>query len=511
MEFNGKSIAGKSRIRIPETRKTIAYARVSSHDQKEDLERQKKVLELYCTSQGWQFEILSDLGSGMNYQKKGLKKLINEILSEQIGRLVLTHKDRLLRFGAELIFSICAAKEVEVVLINKSDNSSFEEYLAKDVLEIITVFSARLYGSRSKKNQYDSGLKPNEMTLRRQLNAIKKEQFPWMYEVTKNAPQTAIINLGEAFKRFFKGIAKYPQFKKKGIHDSFTLTNDQFKVNENKIQLPHVGKIKLCETLRFVGKIISATISRTANKWFVSITVETNTLQTTYENQGVVGVDLGVKSLATLSNGEEIVGPKPHKSLLKRLKRLSRSLSRKLKGSENRFKAKQKLAKLHARIANIRLDALHKLTTSIVKRFTTVVIEALNVKGMMKNRKLSRAISDMGFYEFRRQLEYKLKFRDGKLIVADRFFASSKLCSACSFKYEGLLLSERNWTCTACSTFHQRDLNASINLKNLAVSSTVAACGEVGNGIISSNMINVKPLQRSKNQTMNLVLTDCKI
>ena len=358
------------------------------------------------------------------------------------------------------------------------------------------------------KKQYCEGLKPSEVALRRQLNSIKKEQFPWMYEVTKNAPQMAIINLGEAFKRFFKGLAQYPQFKKKGLHDSFTLTNDQFKVTENKIQLPHIGKVKLCESLRFVGKIISATISRTANKWFVSVTVETNAPQTTYENQGVVGVDFGVKTLATLSTGEEIAGPKPHKALLKRLKRLSRSLSRKIKGSKNRFKAKQKLAKLHARISNIRLDALHKLTTSLVQRFPTIVIEDLNVRGMLKNRKLSRAISDMSFYEFRRQLEYKLKLRDGKLIIADRFFASSKLCSHCGFKYEQLTLCERTWTCSACNTFHQRDFNASINLKNyLAVSSTVLACGEEGNGMDGSNIVHVKPLRRSKNQTSNLVTT----
>jgi len=358
------------------------------------------------------------------------------------------------------------------------------------------------------KKQFDAGLKPSEVALRRQLNSIKKEQFPWMYEVTKNAPQMAIINLGEAFKRFFKGLAKYPKLKKKGIHDSFSLTNDQFKVFDKKIQLPHIGKVKLCEALRFSGKIISATISRTANKWFVSITVETNVPQTTYENQGVVGVDLGIKSLATLSTGEEIIGPKPHKVLLKRLKRLSRSLSRKIKGSKNCFKAKQKLAKLHARIANIRLDALHKLTTSLVKKFPTVVIEDLNVRGMLKNRKLSRSISDMSFYEFRRQLEYKLKFRDGKLIVADRFFASSKICSSCGFKYEELKLSERTWTCSACNTLHQRDLNASINLKNdTAVSSTVLACGEEGNGTGSSNILNVKPLRRSKNQTTSLVMT----
>lgn len=134
-------------------RKTIAYARVSSRDQKKDLERQKELLELYCASQGWTYELLSDLGSGMNYHKKGLKHLLKEILGGKINRLVITHKDRLLRFGAELIFAICEAKEVEVVILNKGKEGKFEEDLAKDVLEIITVFSARLYGSRSRKNQ----------------------------------------------------------------------------------------------------------------------------------------------------------------------------------------------------------------------------------------------------------------------------------------------------------------------------------------------------------------------
>ena len=147
-------------------RRTVAYARVSSHDQKDDLERQKQVLELYCARQGWTFEVIADLGSGMNYHKKGLKKLLEAIIDGQIGRLVITHKDRLLRFGAELVFAICEAKKVEVIILNQGSQSdaspaqqgndadpTFEEDLAKDVLEIITVFSARLYGSRSGKNQ----------------------------------------------------------------------------------------------------------------------------------------------------------------------------------------------------------------------------------------------------------------------------------------------------------------------------------------------------------------------
>ena len=136
-----------------DNRQTIAYARVSSHDQKADLERQKQVLELYCAKQGWTYEIVADLGSGMNYYKKGLKRLLNDVVAGRIGRLVITHKDRLLRFGAELVFAICEAKKVEVVILNQGEDTTFEEDLAKDVLEIITVFSARLYGSRSRKNQ----------------------------------------------------------------------------------------------------------------------------------------------------------------------------------------------------------------------------------------------------------------------------------------------------------------------------------------------------------------------
>jgi putative resolvase len=138
---------------ITSDRLTVSYARVSSHDQKEDLQRQIQMLEMFCSSKGWTFSTLKDLGSGMNYNKRGLKQLLEQIMNGEIGRLVLTHKDRLLRFGAELIFSLCAVKNVEVVIINQGDEPSFEEELAKDVLEIITVFSARLYGSRSQKNK----------------------------------------------------------------------------------------------------------------------------------------------------------------------------------------------------------------------------------------------------------------------------------------------------------------------------------------------------------------------
>ena len=327
--------------------------------------------------------------------------------------------------------------------------------------------------------------RPSQAALRRQLNALKREQFPWMLEVTKNAPQMAIIQLGDAFKNFFAGRAKYPQLRKKGVHDRFTLTNDQFSIDGWRIRIPNLGWVRMRESLRFAGKLMSATLSRVADRWFVSVAVDTvdDSHLPKAENQGVVGVDLGVSALATLSTGEApIPGPKPHKALMGRLQRLSRSLSRKIKGSANRKKARGKLARLHARIAAIRSDALHQLTTNLTRRFHTIGIEDLNVRGMVKNRHLARSITDMGFFEFRRQLEYKAAMRGGQVVVADRFYPSSKMCSCCGHRLETLPLALREWTCPACATHHDRDVNAAVNLKNMAVSSTVSACGEEGSG-----------------------------
>lgn len=326
--------------------------------------------------------------------------------------------------------------------------------------------------------------RPSQHLLRRQLNAIKREQFPWMLEVTKNAPQMAIIQLGQAFQNFFAGRARYPRFRKKGVHDRFTLTNDQFSLDGSRIRIPNLGWVRMRETLRFAGKILSATVSRVADRWFVSIAVDSpdSAHLPKAENQGAVGVDLGVSTLATLSMGEKVAGPKAHKALLQRLRSLSRSLSRKQKGSANRRKAKGRLAKLHARIAAIRSDALHQLTTDLTRRFHTIGIEDLNVRGMLGNRHLARSIADMSFFEFRRQLEYKAAMRGGQVVVADRFFASSKTCSACGHKLDELALSIRQWSCPTCGTTHDRDVNAAINLKLMAVSSTVSACGEEGAG-----------------------------
>ena len=336
------------------------------------------------------------------------------------------------------------------------------------------------------KKAYEAGEKPSEMALRRKLNSVKREQFPWMLEITKNAPQMAIIQLGQAFKNFFKKTASYPRFRKKGFHDRFSLTNDQFQLDTCRIRIPNLGWVRMREALRFEGKVISATVSRRADRWFVSIAVEMPEKKSKFkinENQVIVGVDVGLSNFATFSSGEKKAGPKPYRQALNRIRRLSKSLSRKQKGSHNRNKAKLKLAKLHYRIGNVRYDAIHQLTTELVSNFSSIVIEDLNIKGMVKNRHLSRAISDMGFYEFRRQLEYKTQSENKKLMIASRWFPSSKQCSGCNYLLKTLALSQRQWICPQCNNKHDRDVNAAKNLVKWAVSSTASACGASSDGV----------------------------
>ena len=314
---------------------------------------------------------------------------------------------------------------------------------------------------------------PSHGKINKLFNAIKREQFPFMMEVTKCAPQIAIQQLGDAYKRFFKGESKYPQFRKKGERDRFGISNDRFKIQKQKgkffIQIPRLGLVKMKEELRFHGKIMSATISTRGEKWFVSINIElSEEILPLPKTQQSVGLDLGITHLATLSDGTKFQAPKPLKTQLKKLRRLSRELSRKQKDSNNRAKAKVKLSQLYYRISNIRKDFLHKLTTELVRKFDVICLEDLNVKGMMKNRRLSRAIHDLGFYELKRQLIYKAN-QFGKTVKSvERFFPSSKTCSCCGFKLEKLSLSVRKWTCKNCHAEHDRDINASINILNFA-------------------------------------------
>lgn len=334
--------------------------------------------------------------------------------------------------------------------------------------------------------QFAEGGKPNEAALRRQFNAIKPIEFPWILDLPKSVPQQAIKNVGRAYQRFFQKHSKFPRFKKRGIHDSARLDNGPgtFALDGQRIRLPKIGWVRMRETLRFDGKPLSATLSREADRWFISIPVEIDRPEPVCESPATVGIDLGVSTAVTLSTGEKIDSPKPLKKYLRRLKWLSRAHSRKQKGSANRRKSALNVARLHARIAHVRQNWTHQTTTDLTRRFAVIGIEDLNVRGMVANAKLARSINDIGFYEFRRQLEYKAALSGGTVVVVDRWFPSSKICSSCGVKAAVMPLSVREWSCAHCGAEHDRDVNAALNIQreSLATASWAGsdACGEEG-------------------------------
>jgi putative transposase len=354
------------------------------------------------------------------------------------------------------------------------------------------------WGLQVKQERYKATKKsPTAIDLHRELNALKKTQVPWMYQVSKCAPQEALWNLNAAFKNFFrrcalkkqekwKGKLGYPQFKtkKKGL-GSFRLTG-RIVVSEKAIVLPRLGRLRLKEPdyLPTNGvQILSATVSEQAGHWYVSLQVEEK--QVVPENTGpVVGIDLGIRSLATLSDGTVIANPRHLKRRLKKLKRLQRVVSRRKKGGKNRKKAVKKLARLHRQIKHQRSNTLHQVTTRLAKTKSVLVIEDLNVRGMLKNHRLAQAIGDVGFSEFKRQLLYKAIWYGSRVLLADRWEPSSKRCSGCGWLDEELTLADRTFHCEQCGLVLDRDLNAAINLVKLAGSSSDSqnACGATGAG-----------------------------
>ena len=343
------------------------------------------------------------------------------------------------------------------------------------------------------KRQYESGEKPSPFSLKKKFNSIKRQQFPFVTKVTKCAVEQPFIDLGRAFKNFFRNIKAgkkpgYPRFKKKGIKDSFYIANDRIQFNGKKVKIPKLGWVKMRESLRFEGKILSTTISSIAGMWFISVQVEEE-VSIPKPTKIAIGVDVGIKTLATVSDGRVFENPKALKSAENKLRCCQKSVSRKKKGSKNRKKAVLRLQRQHYRISNIRKDSIHKLTTAITKSCGVLGIEDLNVKGMLKNHKLARALSDASLSETHRQLEYKSKWFGVEVFKADRFYPSSKTCSKCGNIKSDLTLSDREYHCGVCGLIIDRDLNASINLESVAVGSTVLAC-RLGSSGLSAMQIN---------------------
>jgi len=354
---------------------------------------------------------------------------------------------------------------------------------------------------------------PTAFDLHRQLVGLKKTELAWMYEVSKCAPQEALRDLDCAFAHFFRRVNEkragrkikvgFPRFKsKKNGSASFRLYGSIY-VFAKAIQLPRLGRLRLKESdyLPVSGvRILNATVSQKGGRWFVSLQAETELPSHQISDKPTAGLDLGISRMVQVSDGTYFENPRSLKSTLTKLKRLQRVVSRRQKGSANRKKAVQLLMKAHAHVTNIRKDALHKATTSLARTKSAIVMEDLNVSGMMKNHRLAQAIADVGMYEFRRQLTYKSAWYGCQVFLANRFFPSTKRCSQCGQVKDNIGLGEREYHCEYCGILVDRDLNAAINLEQLLDKTTASsaesyACGERVRPDFPGNA------QRSRNQT----------
>jgi putative transposase len=309
---------------------------------------------------------------------------------------------------------------------------------------------------------------PSGIDLHKLLVAMVKPENPWYYEVSKCAPQYALKALRDGWDRAFKKTAKPPKFKKKGQSDSFMLDGIIKILGTNHIQVPVIGVLKTFEALPQV-KPKNVTISRQSDKWFISFKIEVEPMQTEKTNLSV-GVDLGVKQFASLSNGRVFDAPEDYKKLKAKIAKLQYLNRNKQRGSQGYKDFQKRISKLHYKLTCIRKDFLNNLTTYLAKTFQIVCIEDLNVSGMLKFGKLAGAVSMLGFYEFRRQLEYKCKLYGSELQVIGRWEPSSKTCSNCGWKYTELTLKDRVFNCQKCGQSMDRDLNAALNIEHMGLS-----------------------------------------
>ncbi len=375
------------------------------------------------------------------------------------------------------------------------------------------------WGLAEWQRRHKEGEKVDAYGLKKAFNAIKKEEYPFVLEVTKYATQQPFINLGKAFKKFFedlkRGAVSYPQFKKKKDNEgSFYIGGDQVSLSDTNrnsmalkkmphnerqkcqyLKVPNLGWVKMTERLRFIGKVNGVVVSQQGDKYFASFSVQVTEEEyrrthpktcSCRENRNA-GIDLGIKSALVLSNGVAVENPKPLKDNLRKIKRISRQFDKRThartkqerlegkKKSKNYRRLSVRLSNAQRKVANMRRDFTQKVTTILATHYTHIALEDLNVEGMVRNHHLAQSVSDVAFGELCRQIEYKSLLNGVKVLKADRFYPSSKTCSRCGHIKHDLKLSDRTYHCDKCGAVIDRDYNASLNLLSLITKKQIGA------------------------------------
>lgn len=345
-------------------------------------------------------------------------------------------------------------------------------------------------------NEYRSqGVKISTMTLKKEFNSIKREIYPWIYESPKDANETPFSNFDASLQRFFSNVKKkskrgkknpygFPALKKKDSKQSFGISNDRFCFLDGCVKLPVIGLVKTKERLRLDGKILGGSISKKGERYFISVNVEVQDFNRIRTSDGEVGIDLGFKDTIVTSDGMKYSIPEKIKALDGKIKKLHQNLSRKIKGSANKNKAKATLRKLYYRQRCMKLDWIHKMTTKLVQENQLIAIEDLNVAGM--KALFGKSVMNSCLGEIRRQLQYKGLIYGSEVHVIDRWFPSSKSCNSCGSIKKDLKLSERTYTCIECGHVDDRDINAAKNILDVAKNTLsyreINVCGDTASG-----------------------------